>query len=410
GNDIFDDQSVTRSTSRRVHIFDNEKEDNQLLHLSDSKDKRSVHPEYNLYNRKGSHYKPNFLSSWPALAFNPDDKLLLGLLGTYTQYGKRKEPFAARHEFNGTVSLNNSGFRGYYQGDFSEIVGRWGLRFKVLGQTSLYATNFYGLGNYTVNREDEFSLDYHRVRREDFRTDLQLRWSRNQQFSFLVGPRIHRYNVTRRAGTLLDELSDNLSGDLFENLLFVDLNAQLRYSNVDQLTFPTSGLNFELAASHYEQLDGTTFSFLAVNSKLSFYAQLDRTGRLVLGTQVGFQHRFSEDFPFFLAADLSGAGPLANLRGFRRNRFLGQTAFHQNTDLRWKIGTWRNRLMPVAYGLTASFDYGRVWLAEEEMDGLHYSYGGGCFVSPFNLLTIHLGAYHGDGENWRFLAGSKFFF
>ena len=66
--------------------------------------------------------------------------------------------------------------------------------------------------------------------------------------------------------------------------------------------------------------------------------------------------------------------------------------------------------MPIAYGITGSFDYGRVWLEDDDSDGLHYSVGGGVFLSPFDILTIHVGGYQGDGEEWRFLGGTTFFF
>lgn len=410
GEDIFDDQSSTRKQGRRIQIFDLSDEDSQLENTKDSKDRRSVHPEFNLYSRKGSHYKPNFLSVWPALGFNPDDKLFLGFTGTYTKYGKRKEPYASRHAFNSIVSLDNGGIQGAYQGDFAQVLGRWGLRTRIAGQTPLYATNFYGFGNETTSLEEERMADFHRVRREDLHADLQLHWAINPQFSFLIGPRFHLYRIEKVSGTLLNEIENQLAPENFETLSFGDFNARLEYSNADELAFPTSGLSFNLDLSNYQQLNGEEFNFLSLNSKFGFYAQIDHSGQLVFATQAGIQHRFSDDFPFYLGAELSGAGSSANFRGFRRNRFLGQTAFHHNTDLRWKIGTNRNRLMSFDYGITGSFDYGRVWLEEDDSKRLHYSYGGGAFISPFSILTIHLGCYHGDGKDWRFLGGTSFFF
>ncbi len=410
GKDVFDDQSYTRKQNRRVHIFDLSKEDSQLENTNDSKDRRSIHPESNLYSRKGSHYKPNFLSMWPALGFNPDDKLFLGLTGNYTRYGKRKEPYSSHHSFNSIVSLDNGGAQLAYQGDFAQVIGLWGLRVGIAGQTPLYASNFYGLGNETKNLEEERMLEYHRVRREHFHANVQLRWAITPQFSFFIGPRFHRYRIELREGTLLNDINNELDPENFETLSFADINTRLEYSNVDQQAFPTSGLKFDLDLSQYQLLNDGDFDFMSLNSKLSFYTQIENKGRLVLATQLGFQHRISDDFPFYLGAELSGAGPDANFRGFRRNRFLGQTAFHHNTDLRWKIGTARNRLMSFDYGITGSFDYGRVWLETDYSDRLHHSYGGGAFITPFGIMTIHVGGYLGDDEDWRFLAGTNFFF
>ena len=130
----------------------------------------------------------------------------------------------------------------------------------------------------------------------------------------------------------------------------------------------------------------------------------------MFATQVGVQHLFSDDFPFFLGATLGGLGPEGNLRGFRRNRFTGRTAFYHNTDLRWKAFYWNNNAVPMSVGLSASFDYGKVSLDDIESETIHYSYGGGVFFAPFDLLTIHIGGYVGNGEELRWLVGGAFFF
>jgi len=122
------------------------------------------------------------------------------------------------------------------------------------------------------------------------------------------------------------------------------------------------------------------------------------------------QHRFGDDFEFYQAASIGGPGPDANFRGFRRARFIGHTAFYQNTDLRLKLLTSSNPTLPFSLGLTAGFDHGRVWLEGEDSDQWHYSYGGSLWFSPFDLFVINGGAYAGDGKEVRFLVSGGYFF
>lgn len=57
----------------------------------------------------------------------------------------------------------------------------------------------------------------------------------------------------------------------------------------------------------------------------------------------------------------------------------------------------------MSIGLTVSFDYGKVALDDIESERIHYSYGGGIFVSPFDLLTIHVGSYLANDEEFSWL-------
>ena len=66
--------------------------------------------------------------------------------------------------------------------------------------------------------------------------------------------------------------------------------------------------------------------------------------------------------------------------------------------------------MPMSVGFSLSFDYGKVSLEDIESEAIHHSYGAGVFFAPFDLLTIHVGGYFGNGEELRWLVGGAFFF
>ena len=285
-----------------------------------------------------------------------------------------------------------------------------GLQFATELQTPLYASNFYGLGNESVNSEEELGLDYNRLRERRVEAGLKLAWRPNDQFQVLFGPRFSSIRVDNTAGRFIETVADQFPAEIFDGIEMLSLEAGLQFNNVDQLSFPTRGLRFSLDAGWTDQIDEEDFNFPFLESELALYQQLDGRGKLVLATQLGIQTRFSNDFPFFLGATLGGLGPDGNLRGFRRDRFTGRTALYHNTDLRWKAFYWNNNAIPMSVGFSASFDYGKVSIDNVESDTIHYSYGAGIFFAPFDLLTIHVGGYLGDGEDLRWLIGGAFFF
>lgn len=410
GEDLFDDQSETSGGDRQVSIYDFLTEDNRLLNTADSRDRRSKHPAHNLYNRRSTAYQHNFNALLPLIGFNPDDKLLLGFSGKYTRYGFRKTPFASEHEYGGLVSISTGGLQAYYRGNFSNIIGQLGLQFSIEGQTPLYANNFYGLGNETLNFEEERGIDFHRIRKAETAVGLRLAWRPNRQTNLWIGPKFIHYDIEQTAGRFLDSFPGQMPLEVFEDISYFKVGAEFNYKNTNDTAFPSRGFGFLVDADYHMQLDGDDFNFPSFNAEIQLYQQIDNRGKFVFATQLGLQHRFSDDFPFFLGARLGGLGPDGNLRGFRRDRFTGRTAFYHNTDLRWKLGYWNNNAIPMALGLTASFDYGKVSLEDIESDTIHYSYGGGVFFSPFDLLTVHIGSYKLPTAELRWLIRGGFFF
>ena len=410
GKDIFDDQSFTRACGKQVSIYDFSSEDNELINTNDSRDRRSRRPQDNLYNRRSTAYDYNFNSTLPLLGFNPDDKIFAGFSGTYTRYGFRKDPYASRHNYGALVSLSSGGVRAYYDGNWANVIGRWGLQFATELQTPLYASNFYGLGNETINPEEVLGVSFNRLRQRRVEAGLKLAWRPNDQFQLLIGPRFSSIRIANTPGRYIETIADQYPAEIFDGIELLNLEAGLKFNNVDQISFPTRGLRFNLDVGWTDQMDADDYNFPFLESELALYQQLDSRGKLVIATQLGVQHRFTEDFPFFLGARLGGLGPEGNLRGFRRDRFTGRTAFYHNTDLRWKAFYWNNNAVPMSVGFSVSFDYGKVSLEDIESEAIHHSYGAGVFFAPFDLLTIHVGGYFGNGEELRWLVGGAFFF
>jgi hypothetical protein len=62
--------------------------------------------------------------------------------------------------------------------------------------------------------------------------------------------------------------------------------------------------------------------------------------------------------------------------------------------------------LPTRVGLYVSFDYGRVWVGQENSSKLNYSYGGGFFVNTAELMSLNIGAFNStEGIRIEFALG-----
>ena len=95
---------------------------------------------------------------------NPDDGILLGGSVTFTKYGFKKDPYASVQTFSGDVALETGAFALRYSGEFIDVFNKWEFLLDVELRGPLYARNYYGLGNETLNDEEALGDDFHRVR------------------------------------------------------------------------------------------------------------------------------------------------------------------------------------------------------------------------------------------------------
>ncbi len=409
--DVFIDESEVNGWKHHTLIYDAESEARELTESAETGLRISDDPKYNTYNRKALDYEFNYLGLLPFFGFNPDDGFLIGGLGSYTTYGGyRKEPYSAQHRFSGLYAAATNGLSLNYNGQFIDAIGNWELGLNGRLQTPLYATNFYGLGNETENPEEELGKDYNRVRQRLYSVGLSFNRQFDSNAQFSIGPVFQSYRLEATEGRLIGELAPDLNPDYFTGIDFLGIRSAFSFVNLDDAAFPSRGVRLSAEAGYNWALEGGVEDVPYLSGALSLYQNLDRDRQLVFATRIGFRHLFQEDFPFFQGATLGGVGPDRNFRGFRRERFTGQTAFYQNTDLRWDAFEWDNSLIPMSVGFSVGFDYGRVWLVGEDSNLWHYAYGGGLFLSPFDLLSINLQLFQGDGGLWRFQFGGGFFF
>ncbi len=408
GEDTFYDESIVGGGKKTI-IYDVLSEDRQLKKGKETRLKLTDNPFYNLYDRKDKHHEFNFGFAMPTLSFNPDDGVLLGALASFTNQGFKKEPYANSHALSFQYAAATSGLKFEYTGDFIDVFGAWDVQLDALLRSPLYTSNFYGLGNETINTEDENGVDFHRLRLREYSFFAALMRKQYSSF-FTIGPEFEDIRVERTAGRFIDLIGDELDPEMYDGVKYLGLKTVVDFENVNSVAYPSRGIHFQMEGGWKMQLEDNSRNFPYLEASLAVYQQLDREGVLVLASRVGGKQIFNGKFEFFQSATLGGIGPGSNIRGFRRDRFAGQSSFYHNTDLRLQLLASPNRAVPFVFGIFGGFDYGRVWLEGDGSNLWHTSAGGGVFISPFNLATISLGVFKGDDADARVNFGGGFFF
>lgn len=412
GPDTLRDASRNRGWKKSNRYYDFEGEAMSFSPSRETRLIRSDDPSLLSYNPLGHDYAYHRLTLLPDGGFNPDDGVFLGFSADLKTYGFKKEPFATRQILEMRYAFRTNGFLGRYRATLVDVLGKWEFFFDFYFSNPLYANNFYGFGNDTPNFEEERGLDYNRVRMRKILLFPALMNQRNTSSLIAFGPWLEAIQVSSTGDRFIDEVAEELGPNTFGNKTFLGPRLFIQYDNFDSEVFRTRGMSVFLDAGWRFQLERPQRNYPYLNLHLSFYFPLDAARSLIFGTRIGGMHLFAQpdEFEFYHAATLGGLGPNVNIRGFRRDRFSGRTAFFHNLGLEYELFQWENRLLPLAGGLTLGLDYGRVWMPGTPAGNWHFGYGGGFFLNPIDLISFRAGLFRGNRETTTFTAILGFFF
>ncbi|QDO94058.1 phosphoesterase [Formosa sediminum] len=402
GGQNNDDYTVEHG--KNIVIYDYKSKKNNMLNAQSAKIKLTDDYDTQVYNYKK--FKSNTNQLLPILGANPDDGLKLGIADTYTRYGFERNPFTSQHIFKGAYYFATNGFELSYSGEFAHVVGHLNLKVEAGFQSPNYTLNFFGFGNDTSNYEDDLGVDYNRVKVRTFGIAPSLVWNSLRGSMIDFGIHYETTEVHDSSNRFVEEDNGELPNYIFDEVQFGGIHAAYHFSNYDNKAYPTLALKFDLETGYTQNIDFNGRSYGYLIPELAIAHKLDHSGRLVLATRLKSQINFGNDFEFYQAAAIGGED---GLRGFRNQRFTGKRSFYQNTDVRYSLTNLKTPLLPVKIGMYGSFDYGRVWLSQDNSERWHNSYGGGIFVNGAELLTANLGVFDSvDGIRVAFGLGFGF--
>lgn len=333
-------------------------------------------PDVNTYDRYAFKYNSTLVA--PQLRINRDG---LWFGGKYTRIynGWRQEPYRYKHEVRFiTAPAGQDAYRADYRGHLPRLLGDWGFS-PYLNIDFPVNNNFFGYGNETT--DDVTNRDFNWVRMNQINLLTSLSYDVGAA-RITAGPAFDSYYLYNRDRGILAEgtfSDENFSDRTF----FAGATADLTIESVDNTHNATSGVKLNLATTYSQEISGDN-QYFRLEAGLSLYVPLSRSPQITLASQTGFQWMAGSSY-FFQRPFLGNNG---GLRGVRGNRYVGDASFFENVDLRAKILSWNNVILPMDIGLLAGYDIGRVWLQGEQSDSWHDAKTIGIYLDVLGLLIV----------------------
>ena len=413
GRDSVHDASRV-SALRRQTLFYDDAGKNAMVSKGELKDKTSLNPEVNVYDRKA--YNPNRLAPLLYGNFNPDDGLFVGGGFLYQTEGFRKDPFKARHIVLASVAPRTSSFNLLYRGDFTDVFGKWGVGIDADIKSPNYVNNFFGLGNESIYDDDiddkpginvDDEIDYYRFRFQEVRLDAYLTRKVMGSSMFRIGPSFQRVQVERPPADedrYIADFAATLPYDIFGQAnTYAGVSSEFIIDSRDDARLTTRGAMLSLSGTAMKGLEDHSGDFESYQAFLALYHPVI-SQRLFLAARVGGGQTFG-DPAFYQSQILSGR---TELRGFRKTRFYGDRKMFANVELRARLFSVRTYLFPASVGILGFHDLGRVWYKDEfgvdpsaggKSNKWHKGWGGGLWFTPFNFAVVSVELGHSEEGN-----------
>jgi predicted MPP superfamily phosphohydrolase len=394
GNDTY-----IIDNGKRIKIYDHKSKKNTIELNNGAQIRFTNNYNLNLFDFQKNIIKTGTIT--PSFGFNPDDGIKLGAAYAYTVKGFQRNPFSQQHHFKGGYFFATNGFEFNYDGEFANIYRDWNLHVSGRFTSENFTNNFFSYGNETVNNDDEFGLDYNRVKTGIYAVNVGVikRGHFGSDFGFkTVFEGIEIENTPNR---FISNFIPNIDDDFYKRRFFGGLEAAYNYKSFDNALNPTRGMTFLLNVGGKTEFKETKNTYGYVNSELGFYNALTTDKKLVIKTDVRSQFRFGDNLIFYQAANIGGNN---GMRGYRTERFTGKNALTGSADLRYSFPSFKTRVLPLQLGVFGGADVGRVWLENDPSKKWHNDYGGGFWVTAAETLSGTFNVFHGE-EGMRFSFG-----
>ena len=403
GEDQFIDESSVKGIRRTDRFYDS-KIGNSFQLGKEGRNLTSKDTVLNTYNRLGNLYDENTFMPFPLIGVNADDGFLIGFSGIYTSNLFNKFPYGQKHKFGLNYASATQGLEFFYEGEFINASKSWDIVTSTEIRNNRYAFNHFGFGNETPQLIDE--IEFYRVRQSLIYFDFgwQKRFAQNRG-RFSIRPLIQGTKVDNTADRFISMEDNGIASDIFERKWHSGIKTNVELVHQDNPITPKDGYLVTGEFSWQANLDNTSDNFTTFGASITGYKSLDANQDFVLASRLGTQ-LIRGEFDFFFAPTL---GQDENFRGLFSQRYRGETTFFHNTDLRVHCGNSDNPILPFSFGLTGSFDYGRVWSDVDDSDLWHTSYGGGFWFIPLNLAVISFN-YNKSDEDSRLMIRVGHFF
>ncbi len=329
----------------------------------------------------------------PSIGFNPDDGMKIGITDVYTVKGFKNFPHHRKHIIKAGYYFATQGFDLQYDGEFANTFGKWNLIAGGRFASESFTQNFFGFGNNTPYDNDTVDLDYNRVKTGILSGKIGVVKTGYIGSRMTLTAGVEKVEVEETPGRFISEEFAGMP-EVFEDKVFGNVEGIYSYSSSDNVAFPTRGMAFSLKSGIKTNLEETTRTFGYIIPSLEFFNAITKNRKLVLHTKAYGHFNIGDSFEFYQAANL---GADTGLRGFREQRFSGDSALAFGTDLRYSLLKFKTGLLPLKLGVFGGFDFGRVWVDDEISNNTwHTDFGGGILISAVDAITGQVSFFNSD--------------
>ncbi len=354
----------------------------------------------------------------PIIRVNPDMDVFVGVTYHRQYFGYRKDPFSSQHFFKVGLAKDNDleGIKPFvsYTGNFRQLMRD--LDAKVhLKYSGIQIIRFNGFGNKTEIPEPS---SFYKVEQNHFvfAPTFEFRAGEHKGDMPHVGMGSLRSKLTLDFGPIIKysntPLSSNrekfigsLDSPLYGTGSFGQVGAlgEISYDTRNSLGYPTRGIWVRFAGAIYPEVWNVQSTFGSIDGAASTYLTARIPTNPTLALRAGGKKVWGT-FPFFESAFLGGSGFVGsgissgNLRGFRKNRFAGDTSLYGNSELRLVL-TKIKLLVSGELGVFGAADAGRVIYDKDpdNADKWHTGIGGGFWLSFLQRQqTLSVAVVKGD--------------
>ena len=395
GNDVF---KITGSASggTRIRIIGGDMKDS-IIDQSNGGKKVDIYDEGDNVIQKGSHtrvhqiqdsaghdydfdtFRPDKHGLAPVFFYNDADRFYVGIAYSLLHHKWHKLPFASQQKLAVHYSLSQKAFSVWYNGLFPKLLGKLDMDLEG-GYDAVRWINFFGLGNETEATNK--GRDFYQLRYKTGEGSLGIGKLLGRNRMRLSGF-VQSETIISDSGRFVSKTITPVDPAIYTTKNYAGAELLYTYYDANDPVIPTKGFaftgvarysqNLGLQKNAYEKFSGTLDLYVPLSKKFSLAFR--NGGGTVAGNPEFYQYMY-----------IGGAN---DLRGYRRERFWGQSAFYNSNELRY-ITNFRSHLFNGKVGLVAFGDDGRVWMPGEQSGIWHYSYGGGILVAPFSKIMTDI--------------------
>ncbi len=380
-----DGKDIIENNTKGNNIYAYDMIDGIKMEGNKVKDKTKDDVEINRYNRKEFAYNKNL----PLLRFGytKDDGIWIGGAFNRTVQGWRHDPYKSKQKYYFLAApKHQDAYRLGFEGTYLNIFGK--IDFKPTASVDFPSIqNFFGYGNESKNNAT--TKEYNWVSLKSIKiAPFFIAQTYNENISIQLAPTYETYKIVSKNNRVAEDPVLGFNKNELERKDFTGFEIIQKTSVIDgegsnPSLNPTNGFSFTAFMKYqYNTKDKDKVWTYGANNQ--FYFTISNYPKIIFAHNIGFEsmHGNAEFYQY------PNLGNINHLRGYRKNRYRGNTSFYNNMDLRVGLWDWKNHYVPANIGFLLGHDVGRVWLDHEKSKDWHQSFTIGAWFDILDTLML----------------------